>query len=505
MAPSNPPPPPPPPPPETNKVSLATARCIPVFIAAVVVYVSYTITGPLSISYIIGEQHRLATGIAVTVAWFVLVVPVAVAWARLLSIVFGDSGFVPRGEDVGDGGAREREAGLGLEAWWGRDVFVCTCSSTPPNPLKSSTSEAPPVEKKSGTNAPPPTGTPSGLPIWCQPCQAYKPDRAHHNQDTARCTLKMDHFCPWVGGVVGERSLKPFLQFLVYSCLLSLYAMILLAYYVHQRKHGRVLWLVALGLTAFFVFFTLGIVFNTLHMMVQNMTSVEAIDAESRTMLLAVALPPGFSPERLVEGAAAGPQGEAPPSRSGESERPLTSDLDDPAHNSYFAASGAHPPARKLARSRYWKGTVTYPLAGMLPTDRPPLPAPESRTFAILETPPGLNPWDLGSPGRNLRAVLGLRWWEWGLPWRVSPCCEHGSGVSFYPMGPQFVGLLEEVGLLRVAEGAERVGGGGGEKREGRARKRRLERGWQHGERPDGWISDKEARRTRNQGRVAGG
>ena len=113
-------------PPTTNKVSLATAKCIPVFIAAVVLYVSFTITGPLGISYLIIQKHELATGIAVVVVWFVLLVPVAVTWARLLGVVFGDAGFVPRGEEAEQQEKGKREGSLGLEEWWGRDVFVCT-------------------------------------------------------------------------------------------------------------------------------------------------------------------------------------------------------------------------------------------------------------------------------------------------------------------------------------------------------------------------------------------
>ena len=108
---------PPPPLPATNKVSLATAKCIPVFIAAVVVYVSYAITGPLGITYLIKERDEVVIGIAVVAAWYVLLVPVAVTWVRLLGVVFGSSGFVPRGEEVG---------GDTLEEWWGRDAFVCT-------------------------------------------------------------------------------------------------------------------------------------------------------------------------------------------------------------------------------------------------------------------------------------------------------------------------------------------------------------------------------------------
>ncbi|KAK5113027.1 hypothetical protein LTR85_011049 [Meristemomyces frigidus] len=217
--------------PPTNKVSLATAKVVPVFLVLVVAYCSYVVVGPLSIEYLLNnsERRRIAAGIAIPIVWFALLVPVAATWLRLLLVVFGDPGYLPCGDET------EKDQQPPPEFWM-KDVFVCDNQ---------------------------------GLPIWCQHCRTWKPDRAHHNQDTGRCTLKMDHFCPWVGGVVGERSMKFFLQFLVYSLLLSTYGMILLAYFVHEN-HSKVQWLIALGLAGFFVLFTLGMVINTLHLIATN-------------------------------------------------------------------------------------------------------------------------------------------------------------------------------------------------------------------------------------------
>lgn len=61
----------------------------------------------------------------------------------------------------------------GLENFYTRDIFECTAD---------------------------------GRPIWCSPCGAWKPDRAHHCSEIGRCVRKMDHFCPWVGGIVSETS-----------------------------------------------------------------------------------------------------------------------------------------------------------------------------------------------------------------------------------------------------------------------------------------------------------
>ncbi|GAB1729012.1 hypothetical protein NU195Hw_g3322t1 [Hortaea werneckii] len=449
--------------PETprNKVSLASAKAVPIFLSLLVVYASYVVVGPFSIDYLINnedpEKRNISAGIALPIVWFVLLIPVATSYARLLYVVSKDPGYIPFGDD--------EAAEAPPPDFWMRDVFVCT---------------------------------PQGLPIWCHHCRNWKPDRAHHNRDTGRCTKKQDHFCPWVGGVVGERSMKFFAQFLCYSLTLSTYLMILMAYYVHKDR-SHVQWIVALGLGGFFVFFTLGMVINTMRMIFHNATTIE--EAGPRTILMAVVLPPELQGDAIGRPS---PIYSPPTSRSGhsDSEQPFVSEIDDPSHSSYFSKGGSRGwPLRRLARSKAWKGTVTYPLPNNLPTDRPPIPAPEPRTFAILETWPGMNPWDLGSTYLNFTAVFGTKLHHWLLPIRHSPCCEHTSAVSLYPLGPQFEEMLEEVGMVqrefKNAQDPSRP-----RDKSNRKRRPRLGEGWQNGERPDGWISEKEARRVRNQARA---
>lgn len=97
-------------------------------------------------------------------------------------------------------------------------------------------------------------------------------------------------------------------------------------------------------------------------------------------------------------------------------------------------------PLDSPSTSEYW--TVTYPLprpAGLTqgPDGQPlaPRDAQARRTFAILRTQPGENPWDLG-PWRNFKSVMGNNILEWLLPIRHSPCCNHESPVSEYEFGP---------------------------------------------------------------------
>lgn len=107
-------------------------------------------------------------------------------------------------------------------------------------------------------------------------------------------------------------------------------------------------------------------------------------------------------------------------------------------------------PAGAMPTERYQ--TVTYPLprsAWRQNGEQTNDTAPEStssnsilsprdeqakRTFAILQTEPGENPWDLGY-WRNWKSVMGNNILEWLLPIRHSPCCNHDSMVSDYDFG----------------------------------------------------------------------
>ncbi|KAK1070300.1 Palmitoyltransferase pfa5 [Friedmanniomyces endolithicus] len=444
-----------------NKSSLATARVVPAVLALIVAYVTYVVIGPLTINYLLNAPQdvrpRIATGIATPIVWLFLLIPVAATYLRLLLVVFRGPGYISQGD-----GELKKEPS---PDFWTRDVFVCDAN---------------------------------GHPIWCYYCRNWKPDRAHHNQDVGRCTLKMDHFCPWVGGVVGERSLKFFIQFLFYSMLLSTYLTALMAFFVHETLHrnSNIHFRVALGLGAFFLLFTLGMVVTTIQYAGMGWTTIEQA-GRGNSFHLAVLLPPE------LQAALNGSAPTAPPSALSRGNDHFTSELDDPSHSSYFSNTNTKNWAlRRASRSEYWRGTITYPLT--LPTDRPPLPAPQPRTFAILETPPGMNPWDLGSTSRNLTSVFGTKLHHWVLPVRHSPCCDHSSDVSFYPLGPQFEDFLEDAGLVQSppprSAGKESYARGSTVS-EKRRRKRALERGWQHGERPDGWWMEKEERRRRKEER----
>ena len=76
-------------------------------------------------------------------------------------------------------------------------------------------------------------------------------------------------------------------------------------------------------------------------------------------------------------------------------------------------------------------------------TDRP---SREVRTFAILYTKPGENPFDLG-PYKNFKSVFGDHWYDWLLPIRYSPCCNHDRQEGEFAMGPVVQRMRKEAGI----------------------------------------------------------
>lgn len=92
---------------------------------------------------------------------------------------------------------------------------------------------------------------------------------------------------------------------------------------------------------------------------------------------------------------------------------------------------------------------VTYPLGYIGPNQddaRPQVPAAQPRTFAILHSKPGENPWDLGTL-RNFKSVMGEHWYDWFLPLKYSPCTDHDRYEAQFETGSVVERMREDAGL----------------------------------------------------------
>ncbi len=116
--------------------------------------------------------------------------------------------------------------------------------------------------------------------------------------------------------------------------------------------------------------------------------------------------------------------------------------------------------------------TITYgqPLPGAPDAQDPASTGQpwEPRTFAILHSKPGENPWDLGWR-RNFTSVMGDRWYDWLLPLKHSPCTTHDRIDYEFETGPVVERMKREAGILAP----DRTEDGEKPRRHGRRRRRR--------------------------------
>ncbi|KAE8386329.1 zf-DHHC-domain-containing protein [Aspergillus alliaceus] len=422
-----------------RRVSIAVARIIPLVLLCTVIYASYAITKPLCIDYLIhplpkyDRSPRIGTGAAIVTVYYVFLIPVIVTYLRLLYNVIWNPGFLPRGSpslldqqnaevptphrreskrrkrshrmpktteksDISDEVDIERgvdhNAGgnafpldtKGLESFYTKDVFVCQ---------------------------------PDGRPTYCSTCCQYKTDRAHHCREVDRCVRKMDHFCPWVGGVVSETSFKFFIQFVSYTTVFCTFALIVCAIFTAElrRETGEVNphWAVGIGLSCLFGVFTFGMTLSSVQLAMYNLTTIENLNRRSAVWTLAIRVP-GHMLSKLN-----------PNSRWAPTFRTIT-----------YPLPPRPPNAEDIAEHQQYQ------------------PAGEQHVFAVLQTLPGENPFDLGTSFKNLQQVLGYSLFDWLLPLKHSPCADHSSLESAFALGPVVKRLKAEAGLEHpMAEDSE--------------------------------------------------
>lgn len=145
-------------------------------------------------------RPRHGAAIAIIVLLFILLVPMAISYFRLLQTIVLNPGFVPRGpqwheqqEEKLRSGRRSRRKGLGT-----------SYSDTEKRPDATLRESRAPTTSKDAMqdltvfyNKDVYACNGDGKPPWCSHCMNWKPDRAHHCSQIDRCVLKMDHFCPW--------------------------------------------------------------------------------------------------------------------------------------------------------------------------------------------------------------------------------------------------------------------------------------------------------------------
>jgi palmitoyltransferase len=427
-----------------------TTRVVPALILLVTVYSVYAVVARFCIQYILIKRGERGLAIALLVLLFFFLGLSVTTYLRTFLTVKHNAGLVPlppRPTSTGATNTTADTAGVhekpptgtsygglpddnpdspGLETFYSRDVFVCESD---------------------------------GRPKWCAMCRNWKPDRAHHSSELERCVYKMDHFCPWVGGMVAETSYKYFTQFVVYaSCYLAVCLSVGVYALVHQRDETGRLESNALAvvvLASFFGFFSMVMAITAVRLVLLNITNIDSLRRE-KVMQLAVRvaldtptndkfhtvtypLPhasaiPSFLPPPTQNSLRRTRSPPRTPQTLGASE---TSSQGGQGTQGAQSAQDVPPDA---ATSHGINNGV--PLETLGSRDRL-----ARRTFAVLRTNPNENPWNLGLYG-NWKAVMGDRPIDWFLPIKPSPCSRHDDDMrSLYPMGVVLERVKQRYGL----------------------------------------------------------
>jgi palmitoyltransferase len=91
----------------------------------------------------------------------------------------------------------------------------------------------------------------------------------------------MDHYCPWVGGVVSETNMKFFIQFTFYATVFCTFMAGVSIWAVRDRQmHGKgfiASWIAVIAMSLLFTLMAFGLFVNTFVMQMRNLTNVEQL------------------------------------------------------------------------------------------------------------------------------------------------------------------------------------------------------------------------------------
>lgn len=122
-----------------------------------------------------------------------------------------------------------------------------------------------------------------GYPVWCSNCQSIKAERAHHSTRLDRCVPRFDHYCAFIGCVIGKRNHRLFMQFCVVFTLYFVYIITSMGIYSRdiQRRAGSLNpnIVVCLVLAAVWLVMVLGLTGEHVSYLVANKATVTVMDA----------------------------------------------------------------------------------------------------------------------------------------------------------------------------------------------------------------------------------
>mgnify|MGYP003365261535 CR=1 FL=1 len=224
---------------------------IPTTFIGLLIYGSWAFIHKLCISQIYHKSDKKAAGIALIVAYSYLLLLIIIIWFQILYVGPGIQPHIPVFEIYQNSNDNSDKN----ECINPPDIYQCNIN---------------------------------GYPIWCPYCQSVKTFRSHHSRSTGYCVPKFDHYCSWLGTVIGQDNYKLFLNFLIYSTVTFginwVTTIICYLKYFNQRDHdGNLVAIVVISGLGFF--FTLGLLGSHIYyIMSGNLRSIDVISMKTKKM-----------------------------------------------------------------------------------------------------------------------------------------------------------------------------------------------------------------------------
>ncbi|KAF1960907.1 zf-DHHC-domain-containing protein [Byssothecium circinans] len=345
-----------------QKMGQLSAILMPILEIGAMGFSTYVFVYSLSIQYLLspsptfqelGISRQRSAAIALITIYFLLLMCVILSWMRLLQVIWINPGILPRGD---------------------------------PSIEKQSTSSRY-FDKYSAY-----VSDYEGRPQWCDKCHNYKPDRAHHCRELNRCVRRMDHYCPWAGGIISETSHKFFIQLIFYGMLWTIFVLVPTAYFLAERLRlvgdKPPTWIALVALSAIFVVFTGTMFFMSTWNASINYSTVETVQ------------------------------------RGG-------------VHNIAMLVTRGHAPERRSSRiSRRREGEGEGPNVLREVTR-------DGREYVVFQTQPFDHPWDLGNK-ENMRSIMGENVLQWFIPLKMSPCTRHDDPRGEFPWSTAILDMARD-------------------------------------------------------------
>ncbi|ODV60395.1 palmitoyltransferase PFA5 ASCRUDRAFT_70914 [Ascoidea rubescens DSM 1968] len=127
-----------------------------------------------------------------------------------------------------------------------------------------------------------------GLPFWCSTCNSIKPLRTSHSSELGHCIPKMDHFCIWIGIVIGKKNYKIFFLFILHFFFLILFVFVSTLIYfpehikdvINDTERINPNFIIILFISFLWLSILYGLISQHFYLIFNNQTTIEKLNQE---------------------------------------------------------------------------------------------------------------------------------------------------------------------------------------------------------------------------------